>query len=139
MIRIALPHPDDLLLHWEEIAPYIQKACDESNGELTTNVVKCKLEQRKLVLAVVYDDDKLVAVVSYDIIDFESGMRVLNIQAAGGELMDEWFEQVEAIANSLAKEHDCQQIYIIGRVGWARKMKGLGYKTIHAVIAKEVV
>ena len=75
----------------------------------------------------------------FDIIDFESGIRALNIQCAGGDILDEWFEQIEAIANSLAKEHGCKNIYIIGRAGWARKMKGLGYKTIHTVIAKEVI
>ena len=139
MIHIALPHPDHLLHHWGEIEPFIKLACDESNGELTPDVVKRKVEMHNVIIAVVYDDDKLVAAISYDIIDFESGMRALNIQCAGGDILDEWFEQIEAIANSLAKEHGCNNIYIIGRAGWARKMKGLGYKTIHTVIAKEVI
>ena len=139
MIHIALPHPDHLLHHWGEIEPFIKMACDESNGELTPDVVKRKVEMHNVIIAVVYDDDKLVAAISYDIIDFESGMRALNIQCAGGDILDEWFEQIEAIANSLAKEHGCNNIYIIGRAGWARKMKGLGYKTIHTVIAKEVI
>ena len=139
MIHIALPHPDHIIYHWDEIEPFIKLACDESNGELTPDVVKSKVEMHKIVIAVVYDDDKLVAAISFDIIDFESGIRALNIQCAGGDILDEWFEQIEAIANSLAKEHGCKNIYIIGRAGWARKMKGLGYKTIHTVIAKEVI
>lgn len=139
MIHVALPHPDDVIRHWDEIAPFIQLAVYESNGELTLESVRLKVEAKEIAIATVYSDDQLVAAISFDIIDFESGLRVLNIQCAGGTFMDDWFEQVEAISNSLAKQHNCSKVYIIGRAGWVRKMKHLGYSVAHTVLTKEVV
>ena len=138
MIRVAMPCPDDLILHWDEIEPFVSAAVDESNGELTIESVKSKVEAGEIAIATVFSDDTLVAAISFDIVEFDSGLRAINIQCAGGTMMDQWFEEVEAIANCLAKSHNCSKIYIIGRQGWARQMKGLGYKKVHTVIAKEV-
>lgn len=138
MIRVAMPCPNDLITHWGEIEPFVSAAVDESNGELTVESIKAKVESGEIAIATVFSDETLVAAISFDIIEFDSGMRVINIQCAGGTMMDKWFEQVEAIANNLAKSHNCTKIYIIGRKGWARQMKSLGYEPIHTVIAKEV-
>lgn len=138
MIKVAMPHPNDLIVHWGEIEPFVSAAVDKSHGELTIDSVKAKVETGEIAIATVFNDDDLVAAISFDIIEFDSGLRAINIQCAGGELMSEWFEQVEAIANCLAKKHNCNKIYIIGRQGWARQMKSLGYEILHTVIAKEV-
>lgn len=138
MIRVAMPCPNDLIAHWDEIEPFVSAAVDESNGELTAESVKARVEIGEIAIATVFSDDTLVAAISFDIVEFDSGLRVINIQCAGGTMMHQWFEQVEAIANNLAKHHNCTKIYIIGRQGWARQMKGLGYSTIHTVISKEV-
>lgn len=139
MIRIALPHPDDIIHHWDEIEPFVQLAVNESNGELTTGIIKGKIELRELALATVYDEDELIAVVSFDIIDFDSGLKVLNIQCAGGSQLHDWMERIDSIANDLAKQHDCTKVYVIGRAGWTRKLKHIGYSIAHTVLSREVV
>lgn len=139
MISISLPNKDVVVSFWNEIEPFINKAVEESNGELTSSGILDKVKSGEILIATVFDGTKLVAAVSFDMYYFESGKKVLNIQCAGGEQVDGWFEQIEEIANELAKKNGCSSIYIIGRKGWLKKMSHLGYKHIHTVIAKEVV
>lgn len=139
MIQIALPPPEIVLQHWDDVAPFLQRAVDYSNGELSVDILKQRVAERDVVVATVFDDGKLISVISFDTLNFETGMKALNIQCAGGERIDEWYEDIEKIANELAKKNGCSHVYIIGREGWMRKMKHLGYKTVHTVIAKEVI
>lgn len=140
-VKIAMPNYLDVIRCWHEIEPFIQKAVDESNGELTTDSIKEKVANKEVIVLTIYDLSiaKLIAVTTFDMVTFESGIRVLNIQCAGGERVDEWFAEVDAIANCVAKRHDCSKIYVIGRNGWARKLKPIGYAPVHTVISREVV
>lgn len=138
MIDIAIPNYDIVKDCWDEIEPFIQRAIDESNDEMNIDTVLNRIDKKELLLATVFKDGKLVAVVVYELTIFESGKRAIHIQLAGGDNMDEWFEQIEQIANDLAKVQDCSEVYIIGRKGWERQMKHLGYNHVHTIISKKV-
>lgn len=138
MIRFMFPTPEQCIIHWDEIIVLLQPAIDESNGELTERDVMEKLVEGSIVLAAVYDEETLIAVVVYEMICFDSGKKVINIQLAGGERLDEWFKQAVDIANYIALERGADDIYVIGRQGWQRKLKQLGFEVVHTVLHKEV-
>lgn len=140
-VRIAMPNYLDVIRCWHEVEPFIQRAVDESNGELSVDSIKEKVGNKEIVVLTIYDINiaKLIAVVTFDIVTFDTGIRILNIQCAGGERVDEWFNEVDVIANAVAKRHDCSKIYVIGRNGWVRKLRHIGYQPVHAVISREVV
>lgn len=138
MIKIAIPTPEIIFECWDLIKPYLIQAIDESNGELDIDVIKKRIESKEVLLATVFDDSKLIAVCSFEMTTFESGKKVVHIQCAGGDDMDKWFEQIDNIATELAKTQDCLEVYIVGRKGWERQMKHLGYKHVHTIISKEV-
>lgn len=135
---IRIPTPEQILSCWDEVSPFIQKAVDESNGELTIEDIKEKVARKEIIIATVFDNAQLAAAVSFELITFPSGKRTLHIQCAGGGDMSDWFEDMDKIANELAKKHDCSDIYIIGRKGWERQLKGLNYKHAHTIISREV-
>lgn len=140
-VRIAMPNYLDVIRCWHEVEPFIQKAVDESNGELSVDSIKERVQSKELVVLTIYDLSigKLIAVVTLDMVTFDTGIKVLNIQCAGGERVDEWFNEVDVIANAVAKRHDCSKIYVIGRNGWVRKLRNNGYYPVHTVISREVV
>lgn len=138
MIMVAIPRIEVVNECWGEILPFINKAIEYSHDELTPEVVLSKINSNELMLAVVYEDEKLIACVTFEQVNFDSGKRVINIQLAGGENVDAWFEEIERIAVDLAKVQGCSHVYIIGRNGWGRKMKPLGYSPIHTIFSKEV-
>lgn len=140
MIHISFPEPAKVLDCWAEIEPFVQLAIDHSNGELSMQRIKNNLGNKEIALGVIIDTDieKIIAVVTFDMITFDSGLKVLTIQCAGGERMDDWIDQVDALSISMARRHDCDKIYIIGRKGWERKLRDIGYKHAHTTLTKEV-
>ena len=138
MIHIQFPPPELAIQHWDELYHFLGKAVDQSNGELDEVSVKNQVEDGDLLAAAVYDDQKLVAVVAFELLMFTTGKRVMNIQLAGGDSLDDWFERMDEVAQALAKARECSEVYIVGRAGWQRKLKQLGYQTVHTVLRKEV-
>lgn len=138
MIHIQFPQPALAIQHWDELYAFLKLAVDHSNGELDEVSVKNQVEDGDLLVAAVYDDQTLVAVVAFELLLFTTGKRALNIQLAGGASLDDWFERMDEVANALAKARDCSEVYIVGRAGWQRKLKQLGYKVAHTVLHKEV-
>lgn len=138
MIHIQFPTPDLSIQHWDELYSFMKLAVDHSNGELDELSCKDQVRSGDLLVSAVYDDQKLVAVVCFELLSFTTGKRALNIQLAGGASLDEWFERMDEVAQAIAKARDCSEVYIVGRSGWQRKLKQLGYKTAHTVLHKEV-
>lgn len=139
MIHIQFPSPELSLQHWGELYKFIGLGVDHSNGEMNESTVRDQVSNGDLLVAVVYDDESMVAVVCFELIVFNTNKRVLNIQLAGGNSLSEWFEKMDEVATAIAKSRDCSEVYIVGRAGWQRKLKQLGYKTAHTVLHREVL
>lgn len=138
MIHVQFPPPELALKHWKELYMFLAMAVEYSHGELDEDCVRNQVEEGDLLLAAVYDDSKLVAVLAYELLLFHTGKRVLNIQLAGGDHLDSWFHRMDEVSQLIAKARDCTEVYIVGRAGWQRKLKQLGYETVHTVLHKEV-
>jgi hypothetical protein len=138
MIHIQFPPPELAIQHWDELYKFLSLAVDASNGELDEVSVKNQVEDGDLLAAAVYDDQTLIAVVAFELLLFTTDKRVMNIQLAGGDNLEVWFERMDEVAQALAKARDCSEVYIVGRPGWQRKLKQLGYQTVHTVLRKEV-
>ena len=138
MIHIQFPPPALAIKHWDELYAFLKLAVDRSNGELDEVSVKNQVEDGDLLVAAVYNYQTLVAVVAFELLLFTTGKRALNIQLAGGASLDDWLERIDEVSNMLAKARECSEVYIVGRAGWQRKLKHLGYKVAHTVLHKEV-
>ena len=138
MIHIQFPPPALAIQHWDELYAFLKLAVDHSNGELNVVSVRNQVDDGDLLVAAVYNNQTLVAVVAFELLLFTTGKRALNIQLAGGASLDDWFERIDEVSNMLAKARECSEVYIVGRAGWQRKMKHLGYKVAHTVLHKEV-
>jgi sulfur relay (sulfurtransferase) DsrF/TusC family protein len=138
MIEIGSPSIEQIDACWDIIVPLIEKGVNYSHGELTSALVYQKLMNRELTLLVAFEDKAVIAALTLEQFEFETGKRVLNIQLAGGEGLSKWFHQMDQIINDIAKQYNCSQVYIIGRRGWVRALSSLGYNEAHTVLHKEV-
>lgn len=59
--------------------------------------------------------------------------RLMHIRAAGGDMQE--IKQFEATVEAMAREHGCGAMTLIGRAGWSRALRGLGWD---AMAYKEV-
>lgn len=129
----------ETLDHWDSIWKMVGLSIAHSNGELNEESFKRKVEDGEMCVAVVFNDVKAVAAVTMDVFNFDTGLKVLNLGGAGGEHAEKWIHQVSDLANEVAKSLGCTQVYVIGRQGWMRKLKHLGYNHVHTIVAKEVI
>lgn len=138
MIHIQFPTPDISIKYWGELIPFMQLAIDYSNGEINEETIKQKVSSGEVILAVVYDDEVIIATVVFEMIFFDTGKKAVNIQLAGGDRVDEWYQLIIDIAEYIAKERGADDVYIIGRPGWQRKLKQSGFELVHTVLHKGV-
>jgi hypothetical protein len=124
---------------WYKVAPLIEKAIEHSNGELDLiNMYDKIMENDMLLLVVSEGKDNIMAAVTLEKRDFATGKTILNICTAGGSDMHLWVDKVLDIAEQMAKDFGCEDVYIVGRGGWQRQLKKNGYEVVHTVLKKKV-
>ena len=123
---------------WPRVQDMIQVAIDHSNGELDIDQMYTKIVDSEMLLLTINENDRIVATLTIEKRSFDTGKTIMNVVTAGGADMHLWISEVDRVLNQLAKEHGCEDIYIIGRVGWVRTLKEIGYERIHTTLAKRV-
>ena len=73
-------------------------------------------------LFVILDDDQLVGAVTYTVTDYDTGLRILDINYAGGVAMDTQMNAVIDMFHQLKTAFMCDRVRITGRKGWIRYM-----------------
>lgn len=138
MINVSYVKPEMVDIIWPQVENMVELAVAESNEECSADEIKFKLEQSIMLMATITKDGKIVAALTFDTRVFESGKKVLLITTAGGTLLAEWMDAVDKVTMELAKRQGCSELYIIGRKGWLRTLKDVGYSHVHTVLSKKV-
>ena len=123
---------------WPVAAPFIEAAIEYSNDELNIFAMKKALLERELILITVNDDHKMIAALTVNKEQFQSGKRVLTLVAIGGARMKEWLHKVDEVLCTVCREEGCTEMYLIGRPGWIKLLRPLGFETIHTVVSKKI-
>ena len=88
-------------------------------------------------LFVVLDEDQLIGAVTFTVTDYDTGLRVLDINYAGGVAMDTQMDAVIDMFHQLKTSFMCDRIRITGRKGWIRYMKQFGFTDTHYSVEME--
>jgi hypothetical protein len=127
-----------LALVWPKVCPMIESAINHSNGELSIGSVYDKINKSEILLLTISKDGDIIATLTIDKRDFDSGKRIMSVVTAGGSDMRLWIVEVNETLMKLAKEHGCEEIYITGREGWVKVLNEIGYKKIHTTVSMKV-
>ena len=119
---------------WKDAAPILQRVVDCSHGELTLDAIKRKSKSGETLLVLILKGDEVVAVNTADIVEFDSGLRVMYIPITGGDYIDEWLFDSLEVGKALARDHNCTELRGLSvRKGWLRKLPP-GWESITDVI-----
>lgn len=120
------------------VAPFIQRALNESNGELTLQHVYIDLINARKQLWVISDENyKTHAVAVTEIVQYPA-KRIARIIFLGGEGLERWSKLLSDTVIEHAREYGATCVEVIGRKGWDRFLKGMGYKTKYYHLVREV-
>ena len=122
----AIPRQDISGL-WPVIEPYIDRALKFTFGEYKSNDVKDKAMDGHVIFFVVSKDGLIQSVISAEMVETPH-KKYMNIVTTAGINFDEWIDDTVDTIIAVAKEQGAEDITMIGRKGWLRKMKKYGFK-----------
>ena len=114
---------------WEKVLPFLDEAVKTSDGRMSTANTFDRIMSQQIFLWVAYDETTLqlhgaatTHVTLYDSVKF------LTVELLGGNEFFEWRDQMQQALVKLAIAEGARGIELIGREGWVRALKDLGWK-----------
>ena len=138
MMQTKILNPQLVDQAWSDIAPFIEDAVDESCGELTVQDIKRRIEDTTAIALCIINEDMLLAVGILEKIIYPSSKTVLGIICLGGTQMEDWVEAIDHAIVSIAEEQDCHEVRIVGRPGWVKTLKKIGWGQTHVILSKRI-
>lgn len=130
---------EDIENTWEHLCLYLEKSVPYSSGYISLEQYKNMITQPETNYGVwtVWFDERMLGVI---ITKFEriGNCLVLDYETMAGSDIHLWLE--ESITNFerlMSKEFNVDQFRIIGRPGWFKILKNIGYDLSHTVIIKK--
>jgi hypothetical protein len=134
VVRAVLVEPKDLFAVWDRVAEFLGPACDFSQGRETLGTLRNSLLTGTDYLFVVLDGRDIIGAVTYNVTDFKTGLRLLDIPMAGGVAMDTQIDVVMEMIESLRRNLLCDRVTVTGRRGWVRRLAEYGFnQNMHTV------
>ena len=123
---------------WDEVEHLLALAIEYSSDELNLDILRERLLDERMLLVLVNIGEEIVAAITVEIKDFDTGKRAMFLTTVGGEKMEIWMEEFSELADELASDKGCDDIYIIGRPGWAKALKKYRFGVCHTVLSRKV-
>lgn len=118
-MNITIASPAQVDATWPTFAERLQKACEETGGDLSSGDLwqMCRSGQAFLVL--VYDESGFIAAL---IMQFQnwSGKQVLRVLAIVGDNMSQWLSMAKGFIAQMAANGGAKSLVADGREGWTR-------------------
>jgi hypothetical protein len=137
-VSMTIIPPQSLHTVWDQAGPLLQKAVDESHGDVSMNSLREQLIAGNQKLMCVFDEGlQVIACITIQVATMESGKRVLLVPMVGGERMSDWLPGVMDQLKEMKKVFICDEIRGIGRYGWIRELKKYGWKPTSVFVSLE--
>lgn len=120
---------------WEQAQPFLQDAIDESNGETNIEITYNELLEGECTLVLIYKEKTVVGAANLRKRDFDTGKSAMFVTLLGGTNMQDWIDDAHYVAKLIAKAAGCSDIYCVGRNGWEKVLKGIGYKRAYTLLS----
>lgn len=119
------------MMNREQIEEGLKKALEYSAGELSLQDILEGLARNEYALLEFGAGFLIICTIDY------SGYRALKVCLAYG-IIDSEQQHIMNVLEALAKDLNCQRIFIEGRRGWARQLAQFGYAEQYVVVTKKV-
>lgn len=136
-VKASIVEPKDLPPIWDEVSELLSPACERSFGQDTIQTLRASLMRGSEGLFVIENLSEIIGAVTYEVIAYDTGLRVLAINYAGGVAMDSQMPAVIDMFHALKRNFMCDRIRIMGRKGWIRYMKQFGFTDTHYSVEME--
>jgi hypothetical protein len=123
--------------YWDRSYHYIQAALDRTEGEMKISDIHQMILNREMQLWLTVEDDTVTGALVTQLIDYPR-TKACRYVALGGDLHGD-FDKIDAIITEWAVYNKCDRIELVGRRGWTRALKDMGYNEAYSFVTKKVV
>ena len=135
-VTAVLPALVDLI--WPLVKDYLDSAIEQSQGETNEELTKRDVIIGDAILIVIYKDATIygAAVVRKRI--FDTGVNAIFVSLLGGKNVEEWIDDAYFVAKEVGKDLDCTVMYCVGRAGWEKVLKHIGFTKAYTVLTNQI-
>lgn len=120
---------------WPSAEKLLSKAIARSNGRYSSTAVLHELLNRDLALWFVMRGEDIQAAYTTRVVQYPTGTNGLVVDWLGGEEMSAWLPLVVDSLKRYGADVGCDHVELVGRSGWLRALKSLGWHS-EAVVAR---
>lgn len=132
MIRIDGVQSSEVPILWPSVLEFLYNVVNHSE-DLDLATVRKRLLFKELQLWLVTKNREQLGVFVTEI-----KPPALMLAMLGGKDVQEWLPDVIDVANRFGGEHGCNYIEVIGRPGWRKFQKQMGFRHTYSVFRKEI-
>ena len=137
MIRLEGIRAEHLDLYWPHVAGFIQSAIVDYASTWELADVRRELDNEQLQLWVIWDHEKIIGASATEIISTVRG-KTCAIPIVGCDDMGVAIGAVLETVEAWAKSIGCSRLQGVGRKGWERALKPMGWKNYAIQIEKAI-
>lgn len=120
---------------WDKVKPLLMMPVNLSHGEIDIANVYERLKNGDALLLTVSKGREIIAVVTLEVREFESGLRTLHMPLVGGTDMKNWMERCIEISKAIAKDFNCTELRGTAvRKGWLRVLRDKGWEEVATIV-----
>lgn len=119
---------------WPNLEPHLARVVELVSDETSLEIVKQKAISGEVLILVVVKGPDIIAVLTGDIRDYDTGLKVMHIGMLGGDDFFEWRNQMQDVLVAISMDFCCDQVRIVGRKGWQRALKDIGWEEQYTVM-----
>jgi hypothetical protein len=120
---------------WFHVEPWLSLALEKNHGEMELEDVLEFCRTGKVQLFGLWDGEKFIGSYITELVIFPR-MRQVHVLALGAENFDPWIELVSQELEEWRKKCQCHEVVIVGRHGWIKKLKAVGFKQRYTILAR---
>ena len=136
-IEIFGIHKDYLDTAWNDISPLIDMALKRTNDELDLDEIYHMIKNDQVIPVIMMHKGIILSVVTLEVVQ-KKKKRILSLMTAGGTDLDDWLDEFMDVAEQIAIEQECDDIYVTGRKGWQKKLKRYGFEYRYTVLSRRI-
>lgn len=126
----------DIDNYWSKVVPMVLRSLERINDGATQDSIYLDLIHKDKQLWVAYNEQRIIGCIITQIISCPELKKLFYYIVAGDDFNSWWHErkQIEAWGRS----QGCTEVEFCGRLGWQKRLKKEGYKTIYLGMTKQL-
>ena len=137
MYKVSIVLAEHAVAVWPKALPFLQAVEDVAHDRASCAQALDRILKGECLLWLAYREDDLTVVgAMVTRLSQYTQHRSLTVEMLGGDDFEEWIDLAQEAFEIFAKANECKSIELIGRFGWIRKLKRLGWEPLFVTCEK---